>query len=101
MEDHLLSAKEAAKRLGISPPTLYDWLGQSDHGMLVIRGERMTIRYFQSGPRGQGRIQIEASELDRIMECMRVYPARPSTRKPQSQSSGLPGITAKLGKPPN
>jgi len=54
MERDLLSATEAARRLGISRLTLYQWLADSNAGTLVIRGQPVTIDYFQSGPRGQG-----------------------------------------------
>ena len=93
-----LSAHEAAKSLGIRVTTLYDWLGQSDHGLLIIRGEPTTIRYFQGGRNGQGRIQIDSDEVDRILELMRVVPQRTAVRQPIRQQS-FPGITVKLGIP--
>src|SRR5947209_13376600 len=55
VSDPLLTAADAARRLGISVTTLYDWLGQSDCGILVLRGKSVTIGYFQAGARGQGR----------------------------------------------
>ena len=61
-----LSSDQAAKRLGVTVPTLYDWLSQSDAGEFVIRGQSLTISYFQGGRRGQGRIQIDESEIDRL-----------------------------------
>src|SRR5262245_44218494 len=68
----LLSATEAARRLGITVTTLYDWLGKSDVGLLEIRGQRVTVRYFQGGPLGQGRIKIEIDEIERLKEIMHV-----------------------------
>jgi transposase-like protein len=98
--DGSLKVREAAQRLGIAPATLYDWLGQSDHGVLQLQGERVTIRYYQGGPQGQGRIQIEADEVERIRECMRVHPIPAAARRSPAQQNTLPGITAKLGLPP-
>ena len=95
----LLSAPAAAARLGISVTTLYDWLGQSDQGLLVIRGQRTTIEYFQGGPRGQGRIQIEAAELDRLRELMRVHPQRAIPRQLPVRRDRFPGIKVPLGRP--
>jgi hypothetical protein len=99
MSHDLLTAKEAASRLGITATTLYDWLGESDYGLLVIRGQRVTIRYFQSGPSGQGKIQIEACEVERIKELMRVVPQQVIPRRPQLRSDQFPGITVPLGRP--
>jgi hypothetical protein len=95
----LLSACQAARRLGVSVTTLYDWLGLSDHGLLIIRGQPVTVEYFQGGPQGQGRIRIEASEVERIIELMRVHPqrARPVRRPVPRQA--FPGITVPLGRP--
>jgi hypothetical protein len=96
---NLLSAREAAGRLGISTATLYDWLGQSDHALLVIRGQQVTVQYFQSGPRGQGRILLEAAEVERIKELMRVrsQPFRP--RRLPVRQDAYPGIGVPLGHP--
>ena len=63
MAEELLSAREAARRLGLAVTSLYDWLGRSDRGLLVLRGRRVTIHYLQTGARGQGRIKIEAAEV--------------------------------------
>jgi hypothetical protein len=97
--EDLLSVKEAARRLGLSVVSLYDWLGQSDRGLLVIRGQSVTIGYFQGGPQGQGRIRIESSEVERIKELMRVHPQRLELRRPRSCLDTFPGITVKLGRP--
>ena len=99
MSDELLSAQHAAQRLGISVTSLYDWLGQSDRGLLVIRGESVTISYFQSGPRGQGRIRIEAAEVERLKELMRVRPQRVLPRRRPTPRPSFPGITVPLGRP--
>ncbi|MCI0359736.1 MAG: helix-turn-helix domain-containing protein [Planctomycetaceae bacterium] len=99
MSHDLLTAKEAARRLGITVTTLYDWLGQSDVGLLVIRGQRVTIRYFQSGANGQGKIQIESSEIDKLRELMRVVPQRVTPRRHHLHSEQFPGITVPLGRP--
>jgi hypothetical protein len=99
VSDNLLSATEAARRLGISVTTFYDWLGQSDHGLFVIRGQRVIIQYFQGGARGQGRIRIESAEVDRIRECMRVRPCSARPRRQPVQRDAFPGITVKLGRP--
>jgi hypothetical protein len=95
----LLSTKEASLRLGIAPTTLYDWLGRSDHGMLVIRGEPVKIRYFQGGPAGQGRIRIEAEEVDRLLELTRVVPQQMLIRKTPVPRDVYPGIVVRLGRP--
>ena len=68
MTDDLLSANEAARRLGITTATLYDWLAQSDVGTLIIRGQPVTINYFQGGAKGQGRIKLEVGEIERLEE---------------------------------
>ncbi len=95
----LLPTKEAARRLGITVTTLYDWLGQSDVGLLVIRGQRVTIRYFQSGANGQGKIQIESSEIDRLRKLMLVVPQKAIPRRHHFHAEQFPGITVPLGRP--
>ena len=97
MERDLLSAAEAARRLGISRATLYQWLADSNAGTLVIRGQSVTIDYFQSGRRGQGRIQIDADEVERIIELMRVRPRVQRKRKPPTRRRQYPGIYVELG----
>jgi excisionase family DNA binding protein len=100
MSDELLTAAEAARRLGITATTLYDWLGRSRIGELEIRGRRVTIDYLQGGARGQGRIRIEAAEVARIRELMRVVPQVPVPRRPPVRAMSFPGITVPLGRPP-
>ena len=99
-ESLLLPPAEAARRLGITVPTLYDWLGRSDRGLLVIRGRAVTVDYLQGGPRGQGRIRIEAAEVERLKDLMRVRPApAPPRRVPAAPPTAFPGITVPLGRP--
>jgi len=96
---NLLSAQEAAHRLGISAATLYDWLGQSDRGLLVIRGQQVSVQYFQGGPRGQGRIHVEVAEVERIKDLMRVRPQPSRSRRLPVRQDSYPGITVPLGHP--
>jgi len=99
MLDVLLTAKEAALRLGVSVTTLYAWLGLSDTSLLVIRGQWTTIRYYQTGPQGQGRIRIPASEIDRLLTLMQVNPKVSPPRRSIVRGDTLPGITVALGRP--
>ena len=99
MVEDLLFATEAARRLGISKSRFYDWLSLSDLGQFSIRGRRMTIAYFQGGPKGQGPIRIAAKEVERLVEATRVRPA--SIRGPIERRRTYPGITVELGLPSN
>jgi hypothetical protein len=99
MADELLSAQKAARQLGLAPSTLYDWLGRSDRGLLVIRGRPVTIDYLQGGARGQGRIRIEANEVARLKELMRVRPQCIISRAAPVRQHIFPGITVPLGRP--
>ena len=99
MPEELLSAREAARRLGVAVTTLYDWLGRSDRGRLVLRGRAVSVHYFQGGARGQGRICIEASEVLRLLEFMRVRPRPETPRRPPARCQSFPGITVPLGRP--
>ena len=99
MADEYVQPSEAARRLGISVTTLYDWLSQSDYGLLKIRGDTVTIEYLQSGPAGHGRIRIAAAEIDRLIECMRVRATSTVVRRPPMKPNDYPGITVKLGRP--
>ena len=83
MSGKLLSSQEAAQRLGISVTSLYDWLARSDRGQFVLRGQRLTIQYLQGGARGQGRIKLEESEIERLKDAMRVHP-HPSVARHQT-----------------
>ncbi|MBL9083046.1 MAG: DNA-binding protein [Planctomycetales bacterium] len=99
MSEELLTAAEAARRLGVTTTTLYDWLGRSRIGALEIRGQKAVIQYFQGGARGQGRIRIEAGEVERLRDLMRVRPLHPApvVRRPRIET--WPGITVPLGRP--
>ncbi|MDP6720848.1 MAG: DNA-binding protein [Pirellulaceae bacterium] len=99
MSSELLSSEKAAQRLGITIPTLYDWLSRSDAGEFVIRGQSMSIAYLQGGRRGQGRIQIEVAEIERLQESMRVHPQPKRRRRQPVQLQEFPGITVPLGRP--
>lgn len=99
MADDFLSPTDAARMLGITVTTLYDWLSQSDYGLFQIRGERVTVDYLQAGPLGHGRIRIAVGEVQRLLELMRVKPKRIVTRKPPIQRTAFPGITVPLGRP--
>jgi hypothetical protein len=97
--DRLLSTKDAAAMLGIAAASLYDWLAQSKAGRLMIRGQPVTIDYLQGGPQGQGRIKIEAREIERLKDLMRVRPRPHTVRRPAIKQTQFPGITVKLGRP--
>jgi hypothetical protein len=99
MADRLLSAAEAARELGLAPASLHDWLSRSNAGDLVIRGQPVTIAYFQGGTHGQGRIKMEAAEVLRLKDLMRVHPHPAERRLPPARPSNFPGITVKLGRP--
>jgi hypothetical protein len=101
MKTDLLTSEEAAAALGISVLALYDWLSQSDGGEFQIRGQAYTIEYFQGGRRGQGRIRIEAQEIERLREAMRVRPQLRRERRVPSKVQRYPGITVPLGTPTN
>lgn len=99
MSAELLSSQAAARRLGISVASLYDWLARSDSGEFIIRGQPYTIDYLQGGARGQGRIQIEDTEIVRLKEAMRVRPQSIRCRQRPQQFQHFPGITVPLGRP--
>jgi excisionase family DNA binding protein len=99
MSDKLLTAAEAADRLGVTVTTLYDWLGRSRIGALEIRGQRVTIDYLQGGGKGQGRIRIEAGEVERLRELMRVRTQTVVPRAVPVKRNQWPGIHVPLGRP--
>jgi hypothetical protein len=99
VSDELLNTTEAARRLGISRITLYDWLAQSNSGMLMIRSQSITVDYLQGGAQGQGRIQIATAEIERLKEAMRVQPQRQTRRRSRSRPQHYPGINVPLGRP--
>ena len=87
MSEELLTVREAAHRLGIAATSLYQWLGQSDSGTLIMGGQPVTVDYFQGGPKGQGRIRITAGEIERLKDLMRVRPAGISLAGPLPDKS--------------
>lgn len=95
----LLSAEQAARRLGIARASLYDWLQKSSLGQLVIHGQEVTIDYLQTGAKGQGRILIASTELDRLQELLRVQPRCVPPRRSPTRPTSYPGITVPLGRP--
>jgi hypothetical protein len=99
MSDELLSTTETARRLGVSRATLYAWLGESDNGCFLLRGQPVTIQYLQSSARGQGRIKIEAQEVARLRDLMRVHPSPQTVRRPPIKQTRYPGIDVVLGRP--
>ena len=84
--------------LGISVSSFYDWLNQSDRGEFAIRGEPVTIDYFQTGRKGQGRILLESDEVQRIQIPFRVR-RKAAVRRQPTRPRSFPGITVKLGRP--
>lgn len=99
MADELLSAAAAAEQLGIKVTTFYDWLGRSRLGELEIRGQRVTIDYLQGGAKGQGRIRIEAQEIARLKELMRVGTRAIAIPRSCPSPRNWPGIVVPLGRP--
>jgi hypothetical protein len=99
MAPALLPPADAARRLGVTVTTLYDWLGRSDRGLLVIRGRPVTVAYYQGGPAGQGRIRIDEAEVGRLLQLMRVSPCPARQRRPPAPAGSFPGITVPLGRP--
>lgn len=67
----------------------------------MIRGAAVTIDYFQTGRRGQGRIHLEACEVDRLRDLLRVRPQKPILRRTPVNRRLYPGITVELGRPQN
>ena len=99
VDNQLLNSKDAATALGLSVSTLYSWLMQSDAGAFEIRGQPVTICYYQGGRRGQGRIRIGQSEIERLLSLMRVSPRPNPLRKKPMKKPALQHITARLGRP--
>lgn len=99
MAEELLNTDEAARRLEIARVSFYQLLADSNAGTLVIRGQPVTIDYFQGGTQGQGRIRIEAGEVERLKELTRVHPQPPRRRRPPARFQTYPGITVPLGNP--
>jgi hypothetical protein len=99
MDGELLSARDAARRLGISVTTLYGWLGLSDYGLLIIRGRRVTVSYLQGGPQGCGKIAIETEEVERLKQAMRVKGQGFAPPRRSVSPKQFPGIHVPLGRP--
>lgn len=99
MPTFLLNAKQAAERLGLSRAGFYAWIAASDAGTLVLRGQNFTIEYFQGGAKGQGRIRITESEINRILDAMKARPRKIVPRKKSLSHGHFPGITVPLGIP--
>ena len=97
MASELLNSTEAARRLGISVASLYDWLARSQRDEFLMRGQPCTINYLQGGAQGQGRIQIEVVEIERLKDAMRVQPQ--PKRRLQYRPRQFPGINVRLGRP--
>jgi len=97
--EEMLTPKQAASRLGVTATTLYDWLGQSRRGFFVLRGQPVTVEFYQTGAKGQGRILIPVPEIARLKELMRVPVERTRTRRPPVRLDRFPGITGPLGRP--
>ena len=98
-DEEILTPTQAASRLGVTTTTLYDWLGRSRRGLFVLRGQSVTVEFFQTGAKGQGRIRIPAREVERLKELMRVPVEPVRTRRPPVRRDRFPGITVTLGRP--
>ena len=92
---NLIPLADAAAQFGIRPDTLYRWLRQSDRGKFMLRGQVVTIFYFQGGRLGQGRIMFEQHEIDRLKELMRAHPKAvlpaPTKHLPFKHITVIPG----------
>lgn len=99
MKTTLIPSANAADLLGIAVQTLYEWLSQSDAGEFQIRGQKVTIDYFQGGSRGQGRIRLSEAEINRLIQLMRVQPKPILQRRTQTSKRTLQHITTRLGRP--
>lgn len=100
MDEELLTTGQAAQRLGISRASFYSWLAQSNAGTFVLHGQPVTIDHLQGGAKGRGRIRINAQEVARLKELMRVRPRPTEPRHPPISRAHYPGIIVRLGRPP-
>lgn len=96
----LLAPSEAAIQLGIRTTTLYGWLGLARIGALILRGRPFELEFSQTGARGQGRIRIAQSEVERLRRHLIVQPQSVALRKPPARQVSFPGIHVTLGRPP-
>jgi hypothetical protein len=99
MDGDLLTPRDAARQLGISVTTLYAWLGLVRVGEFELHGQPVTIRFMQSGRRGQGRIRIAVAEIERLKDLMVVRPRSATVRRSPVRRDAYPFITAPLGRP--
>ena len=99
MDIQLLSTKEAAEMLGVSTTTFRNWLTQSDMGTFTVRGQRVTIDYYQGGRQGRGRIKIEQREVERLLDLMRVYPKPLKSHLPPNPKPRYQHIKVQPGRP--
>ena len=99
MPTRLLNSAQAADALGISVPTLYDWLSQSDRGDFAIRGIPVRVSYLQGGQRGQGRIKVSTKEVERLLELMRVSPKPKKQLRSRRTNSGFSFLKSTPGRP--
>jgi hypothetical protein len=98
-DEEMLTPRQVAARLGVTATTLYDWLGRSRRGLFVLRGQAVTVEFYQTGAKGQGRIRLPAREVERLKELMRV-PVEPArVRRPPVRRDRFPGIIVPLGRP--
>lgn len=65
----------------------------------MLRDQPFTVRYFQTGSRGQGRIRIELEEVERIREALRVTTRLARQRRLPNKPQNFPGIHVPLGRP--
>jgi hypothetical protein len=56
--------------------------------------------FHQTGPRGQGRIRIPTSEIERLLEAMRVCPRQTKLVRDHRRSNDYPHIDVELGRLP-
>ncbi|MBA4020254.1 MAG: molybdenum-pterin-binding protein [Pirellula sp.] len=95
----LLTPAQAACVLGIERTTLYGWLGLARRGLLVLGGRPFDLTFRQTGAAGQGRILLEAAEVERLREHLLVRPRTFVERRPRLPTRSFPGIHVPLGKP--
>lgn len=95
----LLTPTQAAAALGIERTTFYGWIGLARRGLLILRGRRFELAFRQTGAAGQGRILIEAGEIERLQDHLLVRPQLVIERRPRTPTREFPGIHVPLGRP--